>query len=384
MPEVQCSRGAGDEKMMWWRSPGFCRLLLAVTILWICGFEAYGQEGKSTEEVIAKVDSMIPALQKEYKVPGVSLVLIRDNKIVYSRSFGVKDVQTNEPVTDETMFEACSMTKPVFAYLAMKQVEAGNLRLDTPVWTIFDDPSFQEQELRKKITARMLLSHTSGLPNWRPGDDEENGYLPIEFEPGTKFGYSGEGMYYLQKVVEKISGKSLEVLAKETLFNRNLMKNSSFIYLPEFETKLASGHDTSGNFKKKTSYARANAGYSLYCSARDYALFLLDVMANDRPGGDALSSEFIDQMLTPQIKVTTREPQVRPGNANGIETFRGLGWVIDSTLEGNICYHSGANGSGFKCYSQFNRKKGSGIVIMTNGSGGLGVWDAVVREIGDI
>jgi len=89
-------------------------------------------------------------------------------------------------------------------------------------------------------------------------------------------------------------------------------------------------------------------------------------------------------MLTPQIKVTTREPQVRPGNANGIETFRGLGWVIDSTLEGDICYHSGANGSGFKCYSQFNRKKGSGIVIMTNSSGGLGVWDSVIRAIGDI
>ncbi|GAB1349319.1 hypothetical protein MASR1M107_15330 [Ignavibacteriales bacterium] len=84
-------------------------------------------------------------------------------------------------------------------------------------------------------------------------------------------------------------------------------------------------------------------------------------------------------MLTPQIKVTTREPQIRPGDANGIDIFRGLGWVIDTTLEGDICYHSGANGSGFKCYSQFNRKKGSGIVIMTNGSGGLGVWDTIAR-----
>lgn len=370
--------------MMKLHYPDLHRFLFILTFLCVGGFVVNGQDYKSTDEIIAKVDSMIPALQAKFNVPGVAYVIIRDYEMVYSRGFGVKDVRTNEPVTDETMFEACSMTKPVFAYLAMKQVELGNLRLDTPVWTIYDDPAFQGQELRKKITARMLLSHTAGLPNWRPGDDEENGYLPIEFEPGTAYSYSGEGMYYLQKIVEKLTGKSLETLAKETLFERNLMKNSSFIYSPEFEENLASGHDTLANFNKKTSYSRANAGYSLYCSAIDYALFLLDVMALDRPGGDALSAEFIDQMLTPQIKVTTREPQIRPGKANGIDIFRGLGWVIDSTLEGDICYHSGSNGSGFKCYNQFNRKKGSGIVIMTNGSGGLGVWDAIVREVGDL
>jgi CubicO group peptidase (beta-lactamase class C family) len=360
------------------------KLFFLLILLWFGGFEVKGQDYKSTDEIIAKVDSLIPALQTKFKVPGVSYCIIRDFELVYSRSFGVKDVRTQEPVTDETMFEACSMSKPVFAYIAMKQIENGSLDLDTPVWTIYDDPAFQGQELRKKITARMLLSHTSGLPNWRPGDDEENGYLPIEFEPGTKFSYSGEGMYYLQKVVEKITGKSLEILAKETLFERNFMRNSSFNYSPEIEKNLASGHDTSGNFNKKTAYSRANAGYSLYCSAIDYALFLLDIMAVDRPGGDALSSETIDIMLTPQIKAATREPQQRPGNSNGIECYRGLGWVIDSTLAGDICYHSGANGSGFKCYSQFNRKTGSGIVIMTNGSGGLGVWDTVIRKVGDL
>jgi CubicO group peptidase (beta-lactamase class C family) len=231
--------------------PEFRKILFIVTVLWVGGFVVQGQDIKSTDEIIAKVDSMIPALQVKFNVPGVSYVILRDYEMVYSRGFGVKDVRTNEPVTDETMFEACSMTKPVFAYLAMKQVESGSLKLDSPVWTIYDDPAFQGQELRKKITARMLLSHTSGLPNWRPGEDEENGYLPIEFEPGTKFSYSGEGMYYLQKVVEKITGKSLEVLAKETLFERNLMKNSSFVYSPEFEERLAAGHDTLGKFQQK-------------------------------------------------------------------------------------------------------------------------------------
>lgn len=336
------------------------------------------------EVVIATADSLIPLLQKQYNIPGVSCVIIRGNLIAWSKSFGVTDVRTGEPVTDKTMFEACSMSKPVFAYTAMKLVEEGKLKLDEPIWKIFDDPAFQGQELRKKITPRMLLTHTSGLPNWRPGDDEENGYLPIEFEPGTKFQYSGEGMYLLQKVVEKISGTTLDELAAETIFSQFFMTNSSFIWTPEFDSRIASGHDTSGNFIRKTSYTRANAGYTLYCSAEDYARFILDVMATDRPGGASLAANTIDTMLARQVESPSREPQKRPGGKNGIKTFRSPGWAIDQTPMGDIHYHSGSNSSGFKCYHQFDRATGSGIVIMTNSLGGLGLWDALIQRLGDL
>lgn len=336
------------------------------------------------EVVIATADSLIPLLQKQYNIPGVSCVIIRGNLIAWSKSFGVTDVRTGEPVTDKTMFEACSMSKPVFAYIAMKLVEEGLLKLDEPIWTIFDDPAFQGQEWRKKITPRMLLTHTSGLPNWRPGDDEENGYLPIEFEPGTKFQYSGEGMYLLQKVVEKITGTTLDELAAETIFSQFFMTNSSFIWTPEFDSRIASGHDTSGNFIKKTNYTRANAGYTLYCSAEDYAHFLLDVMSPIRPGDASLAAGTIDTMLARQVESPSREPQKRPGGKNGIKTFRSLGWAIDQTPTGDIHYHSGSNGSGFKCYHQFDRATGSGIVIMTNSLGGLDLWDALIQKIGDL
>ncbi len=336
------------------------------------------------ESVIETADSLIPLLQKQYKIPGVSCVIIKNNYIAWSKSFGVADVRTGEPVTGETMFEACSMTKPVFAYMAMKLVEEEKLKLDEPVWTIFDDPAFQEQEWRKKITPRMLLTHTSGLPNWRPGDDEENGYLPIEFEPGTKFQYSGEGMYLLQKVVEKITGTTLDELAAETIFSQFFMMNSSFIWTPGFDARIASGHDTSGNFIRKTNYIRANAGYTLYCSAEDYAHFILDVMSPIRPGDASLTAESIDTMLARQVESPSREPQKRPGGKNGIKTFRSLGWAIDQTPTGDIHYHSGSNSSGFKCYHQFDRSTGSGIVIMTNSLGGLGLWDALIQKIGDL
>ncbi len=364
------------------------KLITPLLMLFVFSVSAYSQNGEDQtpdpESVIRTVDSLTPILMKQFNIPGASVVIIRGDDIAWSKSFGVADVRTGAPVTVETMFEACSMSKPVFAYIAMKLVEEGKLKLDEPVWTIFDDPAFQGQEWRKKITPRMLLSHTSGLPNWRPGDDEENGYLPIEFEPGTKFQYSGEGMYLLQKVVEKMTGKTLDELAAETIFSQFFMKNSSFIWTPGYDTRIASGHDTSGNFVKKTHYTRANAGYTLYCSAEDYARFLIDIMAYDRPGGASLSSETIDTMLARQVESPSREPQKRPGGKNGIKTFRSLGWAIDQTAEGDIHYHSGSNGSGFKCYHQFDRRTGSGIVIMTNSANGTKLWDALIQRMGDL
>jgi hypothetical protein len=84
-----------------------------------------------------------------------------------------------------------------------------------------------------------------------------------------------------------------------------------------------------------------------------------------------------------QVEVGVRTPITRPGRAMGLGTYWGLGWAIDSTISGNIIYHSGANRSGFRCYSQFNYDEGSGIVIMTNGLDGSELWRRVVEKIGD-
>ena len=361
------------------------RQVLSVAITFLFLFKAGcsgGLDIKERPDIItefARADSMIESLARKFKVPGVSFVVISENEIVHSKNFGVADIRTGGPVTDSTMFEACSMSKPVFSYIALKQIETGKLEPDEPVWTIYDDPAFMGQELRKSITPRMLLSHTSGLPNWRPGEDEENSYLPVEFTPGLKFSYSGEGMYYLQKVVEKITGVTLDEYARKTIFEQLGARHSSFVYKEEFGDNIAAGHDERGNYLKKTNYLRANAGYSLYCSAHDFALFLIEIMKRNRSGEYSLSKQTIETMLSRQIKAETREPVKRPGDTNGIETFRGLGWAIDSTLSGDIYYHGGANSSGFRCYSQFNPREGSGAVIMTNGLGGTDLWEEVIK-----
>lgn len=345
---------------------------------------AYFNSAPDINKIISAADSLIPLLKAEHKVPGVSLVIIRNNKIVHTVNSGTADSRTNEPVDSETMFEACSMSKPLFSYIALKLAESGELDLDKPVYKYFDDPAFMEQPERKKITARMLLSHTSGLPNWRLGEEDNEGLLPVLFDPGLKFGYSGEGMFLLQKVVEKITGESFEEYSKRTLFDPLGMKHSSFIYKDEFDANIAAGHNEDGTFRSKTSYGRANAGYSLYCSAEDYATFLLEIMNKERRGKKLLSQKWLNEMLKRQSIANIREPVERPGRATSFEVYWGLGWGINSTLGNDIYYHSGSNGSGFTCYSQFNPAEGSGIVIMTNSYNGDLLWKKLVAEIGDL
>jgi tetratricopeptide (TPR) repeat protein len=124
-------------------------------------------------------------------VPGLSMAVFRGGKIFWNKAFGVKSRQTNEPVEGNTMFEAASLTKTVTAYAAMRLVERGELDLDKPLHEYFPNqvyPKLSGDERYKKLTARLVLTHTTGLPNW--GNK-------LMRDPGLQYGYSGEGFLYL-------------------------------------------------------------------------------------------------------------------------------------------------------------------------------------------
>jgi CubicO group peptidase (beta-lactamase class C family) len=335
-------------------------------------------------DVVSIIDSIVPSLMQEFNVLGVSVVLIKNNKISFTKSFGVKDVQTSSPVTNETMFEACSMSKPVFAYVVLKLVEQNKLELDKPLSSYLSEEFVSEDDdYSNQVTARMILSHNGGFPNWRKGEEEREGPLPIYFKPGERFSYSGEGYFYLQRVIEKITEKSLEENAKEFLFQPAGLNHSSFIWSSKIDSLISCGHDTSGKYLAKSKYLHPNSAYTLYITAEDFARFIIEILKSNETGNHAPSKNIIDEMLTPQIDVVIRDPIERPGRALGLYTSWGLGWAIDSTASGKIYYHSGANRTGFRCYSQFRIDDGSGIVIMTNGLNGSELWIRLVKEIGD-
>jgi CubicO group peptidase (beta-lactamase class C family) len=339
---------------------------------------------RSLSDVVLIIDSLVPLLMNNLHVPGVSIVLIKNGEIAFTKSFGVKDSRTSELVSDNTMFEACSMSKPVFAYIVLKLVEQEKIDLDKPLNKYLSEEFVSEDdEYSNQVTARMILSHTSGFPNWRKGEEERNGPLPIYFTPGERFSYSGEGYYYLQRVFEKITGKTLEEYASENLFKPLRLRHTSYVWNEEIDSLISCGHDTSGNFLAKSKYIHLNSAYTLYTTAEDYAKLIVEIMKTDCLTSCSLSKKSTNEMLNPQIDVLARDPIERPGSTLGLFVYWGLGWAIDSTASGKIYYHSGANRTGFRCYSQFRMGKGSGIVIMTNGLNGSELWRRLIKEIGD-
>jgi CubicO group peptidase (beta-lactamase class C family) len=166
---------------------------------------------------VSRLEQTIPHLMTEADIPGLSIAVIRDSKVIWTRGFGVTNSETKARVNDNTVFEAASLTKPVFAYAVLKLVDNGKLDLDTPLvkylpgrYDVGDDPRLDQ------ITARRVLSHTTGFPNWRPRGDKT---LKMYFSPGLRFSYSGEGFVYLSKVVEQITGESQQAFIKRTVFD---------------------------------------------------------------------------------------------------------------------------------------------------------------------
>ncbi len=335
--------------------------------------------------VIKNLETLTPQLMDEFKVPGVSISIITDKNISYSKSFGIADANTNVQVNKKTMFEACSMSKPVFAYLVLKLVEQGKLDLDKSLYGYLPEKFIcEEEDYSKQITARMILSHTSGLPNWRKGSEENESPLPIYFKPGTKFQYSGEGIYYLQRVVEHITNESLESFAKRTLFDKLGLESTSFVWNAKFDLQIATGHNADGECNERKKYLHGNAAYTLYTTSDEYAKLIIEIMNPGNQNDYSLSNSMIKEMLTHQVRVDNRDVIYRPGRNFGLQGFRGLGWAIDSTITGDVVYHSGSNQTGFRCYSQFSPKDGSGIVIMTNGENGSELWQRLIKVIGDL
>ena len=211
-----------------------------------------------------ELDRFVQAYLAYYKIPGISVAVIKDSKVVYHRGFGVKNTSSHEPVTDDTIFEAASMTKPVFAYTVLRLVDRGVLDLDTPLYTYLPYEDISHDDRYKLITARMVLTHRTGFPNWRTGK------LEIKFTPGTEVSYSGEGFVYLGKVVEKLTGKKLVDLCREEVFAPLGVENASLVWNDDVARLTATGHGGSSPMRKWKP-SEPNMAASLHVDAHNYA-----------------------------------------------------------------------------------------------------------------
>ena len=308
---------------------------------------------------------------KTHKVPGLSIVLIENGEIASHKVYGVKDSKSSQPINDDTVFEVASLSKPVFAYGVLKLVEKGQLNLDTPLADDLTYADVKNDPRLNLITARMVLSHTTGFPNWRP----KNKDLKIYFMPGERFNYSGEGFVYLQRVVEHLSGLPIEEYMKKIVFDPLEMTHSSYVWQKEYEPLKASGHDAEGTPLIMYKPTSANMAFTLHTTGLDYAKFVIAIMKNV-----GLKPETLHQMLTPQIRVGAGGPCSIEEHSKDLSPSIswGLGWGLQETTEGRIFWHWGDNG-GFKSYVA-GSQNGKGIIIFTNSDNGLNMVPEIILK----
>jgi CubicO group peptidase (beta-lactamase class C family) len=269
------------------RLTAFCLLIM---------LHSNAQRSNKSSKYARTYESRIREYMSLADVPGLSVVMIDNAKVVWQGNFGVKEAGTSDSVNAETIFEAASLSKPVFAYGVLKLVDQGMINLDTPLnkylgnnYDVVDDPRVDQ------ITARRVLSHSSGFPNWRSQDSKS---LPINFAPGEKFSYSGEGFVYLSKVVAKVTGLSLEEFVKKVVFIPLQMKSSSFVWQQEYSKNKVYRHNFIGEPTVRFEDINANAAASLHTTASDYARFVIALL-----NGEGLQPQTWKEMLSSQIKV---------------------------------------------------------------------------------
>ena len=316
----------------------------------------------SEAQINAKMfDQQLPILLDSALIPGISLALIEGDRIAYSETFGYKDITTHEEVDKNTIFEAASLTKPVVAYCAMKMVEDGKLDLDKPLYQYLEYPPVANDERYKMITTRLVLSHATGFPNWRK--DRSSDQMKMKFEPGSKFGYSGEGFVYLQKVMEKLEGKDLSTIVEEWVFRPLQMKHSSLVF-PDTKN-YATGHNSKNEPNQKYKPSSPNAAYSLHTTSEDYAKFLVELMQPH-----LIRKESISQMTSQQILMNSEDPSLGWG----------LGLGINTTATDRYFWHWGDNGV-FRAFFIFSPKQEKGFVYFTNSENGLSIVNRMIKMV---
>lgn len=372
----------------------------AILTALLCPSVADGRTSRSSsrshkhlyEHLVPELERRIPQLMTKAQLPGLAIAIVRDAQLAWCQGFGVADTTSGHRVDCATVFEAQSLSKPVFAYLVLKLCETGVLDLDTPLTTYTADRILTGDPRLERITARHVLSHTSGLQNWRSDTDP----LAIHFTPGERWLYSGEGYSYLQSVVTRLTGRTdpnkcatyeagvrvcasdIDDYIKARLFIPFGMKSSGYVWNPSLAERLALPHDAGGKAMpghrwSAVEAARWASSGGLLTTPADYARFLIEVMSPRRNDAFRLNRDSLDEMIRPLVRV----PDGQRGSAWALGSSWGLGWQLFDTASGPVVAHGG-DSPGFHNFAAASIAHKSAFVVMTNGEGGKQVIEQLI------
>ncbi len=292
------------------------------------------------------MDTFLRRLLEQHGVTALSVAVVDGGETVYARTLGFVDSRSRRPADEHTVFRAASLSKPIFAYLVMRLVDEGVIDLDTPVHRWLPKPlhafpayaSFRDDPRHERLTARLLLSHQGGLPNWRRV--RPNGPIAFRSDPGAQFAYSGEGYALLQFAVETVTGRDLAALAREKVFEPLGMRDSSFLWETRFDGRFAVELESPLGGLIAGTRQKGNAAASVITNARDYARFIAAVM-----NGTGLTPEAREAWLAPQVAITSKSLFGAPGTDGGANRARKLawtpGWGTFEDSNGRALFHVG-------------------------------------------
>ncbi len=326
---------------------------------------------------IKQLKQKIPELMNRYGIHGLAFALIRNMKIVWDDSFGLRNIERNLPVTETTLFASASIAKPVVAYLTLKLCEEGKLDLDESLQNYLPKPYLDEQPLLEKITTRHVLSHTTGFPGWG-----KTRYRPnIFFTPGERFSYSNESFIYLQVVLEEITQKNLDDLFQEYMGSKFGFNDAGFVWKPEYEDTAAFGYLKDGT-NRTWKPENPSATGSLFITAKDYAKIMISLMNNQSTQSYYLEEETIQSMLSPVVPVNDaglNDLHAKPLNEIKLndKVFWGLGWALEKTNSSYNFWHWGNNGRYHNL--AFANRQGSGFVLFGNSQMTPFAWKETIK-----
>lgn len=324
------------------------------------------------------------ALMQRFRVPGLSIAVIKDFEIHWAKGYGVADVEASRPVDAQTLFQAASISKPVTALAAVRLAQEGRFSLDDDINTLLKSWRVPASSLtrEKPITPRALLSHTSGaddgfgFPGYEPEASRPtlvqilNGQAPsnvgsvLFMRPTfTGYKYSGGGVTIMQLALMDLLDRPFAAIMQEKVLTPLAMRNSSFEQpLPdEVAAHAARAHNGQGKSMGPPWHVYPEqAAAGLWTTASDLARFAIEVQRALRgPAGSVLSQTSAREMTSPV----------------GVGPFA-VGLTIEKRGEGWYFSHGGSNW-GFRCNLLAHVRKGYGVVIMTNGDNG----GIVINEI---
>ncbi|HEU4433129.1 MAG TPA: serine hydrolase domain-containing protein [Pyrinomonadaceae bacterium] len=324
---------------------------------------------QSAKPVTLDFEKKIPEWLKETNVPAVGIGIIENGRLKYTRVFGeLKKGDPGVAAPPNAIFQVASLTKPIVEVLTLQLVTRGEWNLDEPLANYWVDPDIENDPRHKQLTTRHVLTHQSGFPNWR----FLNASNKLEFiaDPGTKVGYSGEGLEYLRRAIEKRFKQPLDQLARKLLFQPYGMKDTRFFWDASIqESRFAVPHNKDGKPLDIHKNTNSNAADLLLTTVDDYGRFAVNVLKSR-----GLSPEVFAEMVRPQVKYPS-----------GKNMFFGLGWMVmpDLSTGEYALIHTGSD-PGVNTVVILFPKSQRGLIVFTNGENGVQIWTRILADAFDV